>query len=124
MCNHTHQKLYLNKFSRLYTYTKRTKYRDFQYRLLLRKIVTNVDLYQRGIIKSQDCSFCDREPETLQHLFCGCEKIQSILNSLFMEHGDENNIELNWSVESILFSHIHDTDSHVFNLLCTFMKCD
>ena len=50
--------VYQKSFSDLYKITKITKLRDFQYRLLLNKLVTNVHLYEWGRTDSELCQFC------------------------------------------------------------------
>ena len=46
-------------------YTEVVKYRSFQYRLLMRAIVTNVQLKKWSIIDSSDCTFGCKETETV-----------------------------------------------------------
>ena len=55
-----------------YLCTIETKLRSFQIKLNLRVIVTNIQLFGFGLIKSQNCKFCYKAPETLLHLFCTC----------------------------------------------------
>ena len=74
---------YQREFSRLYKYTKRTKFRDFQYRLLLGKIVTNRDLLNWGIKDSNLCELCKKEIESVVHLFCECEKVKPIRDFIY-----------------------------------------
>ena len=50
------------------------KYKDFQYHLLLCKIVTNCDLFKWKIMDSDKCTFCKMEPENIIHLFVTCPK--------------------------------------------------
>ena len=62
--------LYLHKLTRV------TKYKDFQYRLLLMKIPTNVDLCKWKLKDNDQCTFCGMMPETLAHLFIDCEFVK------------------------------------------------
>ena len=62
----------------IYMTTNIPKYRSFQYRLMQRGLVLNTHLYRWGKISSSMCSFCGKEPETYDHLFVMCEKIQPI----------------------------------------------
>ena len=48
------------------------KLRDFQYRLLLNKVPTNVDLTIWKMLDNEDCTFCRTSPETIMHLFYEC----------------------------------------------------
>ena len=55
--------------SELYKLMNVTKYRDFQYRLLQRGLVTNIQLYKWGIKPSELCSFCGQERERQYYIF-------------------------------------------------------
>lgn len=52
-----------------------TKLHWFQYRILHRILATNDFLFKIKIRKDNQCSFCQRFPETLEHLFWNCEFI-------------------------------------------------
>ena len=52
----------------IYRVTNIAKYRSFQYRLLQRAIVTNIQLFKWKVISSKDCSFCGIYEETILHL--------------------------------------------------------
>ena len=52
--------LYTKAFLRIDKMTKVSKLRDFQYRLLLGKIICNEELLSWGIKESNLCTFCER----------------------------------------------------------------
>ena len=52
----------------IYRITNIPKYRSFQYRILQRAVVTNINLEKWGIIPSNACTFCRNQPETLLHI--------------------------------------------------------
>ena len=54
--------------------TKSTKLREFQFKLLHRKIPTNTYLTKIRIEENPQCSLRKEEPETLVHLFWTCTK--------------------------------------------------
>ena len=54
------------------------KLRSFQYRLLLRAVVTNVHLHRWKIKESDACGFCGKDSERYEHLFFSCEKVQKL----------------------------------------------
>ena len=56
--------------------TNVTKYRDFQYRLLQRGLVTNIDLHNWGLMDSNLCSTCMEQEESLVHLLVQCPTVQ------------------------------------------------
>ena len=53
--------------------TKETKLREFQFKLLHRRIATNDFLYKIGIKQSDSCTFCGETTENLVHLFWSCK---------------------------------------------------
>ena len=56
----------------IYKVTNIPKYRSFQYRLLQRALITNLQLYKWGIVDTNLCFFCKIHPETIVHLLCEC----------------------------------------------------
>ena len=57
--------------------TKETKLREFQFKLLHRRIATNDYLYKIGLKQSDLCTFCGEETENLTHLFLRCKYSKS-----------------------------------------------
>ena len=57
---------YLKAFQALH-YWKIVKYQDFQYRLLLCKIVSNKELHEWGIIPQPTCAYCN-EADSIVHM--------------------------------------------------------
>ena len=52
--------------------TKDVRLQSFQYKMLHRIIATN-DLQNKMKIKDSNlCTFCEQQPETLEHLFAEC----------------------------------------------------
>ena len=66
---------YARVFQTLYCCTKVSKYRDFQYRLLLCKLVTNRILFEWNIKGIPLCTFCEEHIEDIDHLLYDCEVI-------------------------------------------------
>ena len=64
-------------YMRGFNCTKSTKLRNFQFKLLHRRIVTNRFLQKIGIKNRNNCIFCEVERETLFHLFWCCRIEQS-----------------------------------------------
>ena len=64
--------------------TKRTKLREFQFKLLHRRIPTNAFLTKIRIKGNSNCSFCKKEPEKLIHLFWSCTKTALFWESIMM----------------------------------------
>ena len=62
-----------------------TKLRWFQYRLIHRILSTKSFLYKIKLSDSDLCSYCNKEPETLYHLFIQCEIVTDFRKQLY-EH--------------------------------------
>ena len=50
--------------------------RSLQYQILRGSLVTNKFLKISGINSNDNCTFCNNEVETLEHLFWKCQKVQ------------------------------------------------
>ena len=55
-----------------------SKYRSFQYRLLMRSVVTNVHLFRWGILPNNKCSFCVNHVETPHHMLFDCSFVRPL----------------------------------------------
>ena len=69
---------YRESFEVLWKITNISKLRDFQYRLLLNKLVFNSDLCQWGKSENDQCSFCSSKVETARHILMECEQTCSV----------------------------------------------
>ena len=61
------------------------KTKDLQYKIIMRFIPTNYLLHKMGKVNSQVCSFCNMEPETIEHLFFNCIYVKNIWLYVFQE---------------------------------------
>ena len=64
------------RYSKSFNCSKSTKLRNFQFKLLHRRVATNTFLEKIGIKENYLCTFCQKDIETLIHLFWTCEKTQ------------------------------------------------
>ena len=112
---------YFETFKRINKYTKVTKFRDFQYRLSLGKIVLNKDLKEWGIKESDLCSMCGLETENIRHFFFECEKIQELLTWFY---DLSNTAGLNFPIDctSFILNVGTDKPKHIIHFVNTFMK--
>ena len=72
--------------------TKETKLREFQFKLLHRRIATNDYLHKIGLEQSDLCTFCGEETENLTHLFLRCKYSKSFWEefSQWLAHNTSN----------------------------------
>ena len=110
---------YVNSFESNRVYNKVIKLRDFQYRLLLGKIVTNSDLFEWGLSSDNLCCNCKRESETILHLLVECNIVKRIWYFV-QEICKRCKIDANWTKENIILNRV-TSPKHVINhivLLC------
>ena len=69
-------------YMRSFNCTKSTKLRNFQFKLLHRRIVTNSFSHKIAIKNRNNCTFCEVERETLFHLFWSCR----VVSTKFLEN--------------------------------------
>ena len=110
-----------NCFKNLYNCTKITKYRNFQYRLLLNKIFTNVDYYNWGLQLSADCNFGCNTEETITHLLYRCDKISDIQQKI---RDMCITAEVNYVLDekSFITNQITEQSTHIIQFICQHAK--
>ena len=113
------------EFRNIYKITNVPKYRSFQYKLLQRGIITNVQLEKWNILPSSLCSFCRKEEETVIHLFCTCpvviefwKQVYDLIQSSYCS----NVVNFNTSVGDIVFNTIILPKNHIGNFVCLVAK--
>ena len=72
--------------------TNETSLRVFQYQILNNILYLNNRLHKSGFVESPLCSLCNREPESILHLFCYCQEAQKLWKSV--QHWCKNHISL------------------------------
>ena len=73
---------YKDAFTILYRCTKSSKLRDFQYRFLHMRLVTNKERKLYGQINSDLCTFCKAHQEDIYHLMIHCPISKNIWREL------------------------------------------
>ena len=103
-------------------YTNYTKIRDFQYRLLQRAIVTNIQLKKWGIIESELCTFCNEQPETIIHLLVHCTKVKTMWDH-FKEYSSRKYAKyVELTEEKIITNVFCKPRNHVVNFIGLLLK--
>ena len=102
----------------IYKTTNLAKYCSFQYRLLMRSIVTNRQLKHWGIKESNTCTFCSNHVETIEHLFFCCEYVQELWARILKHFAKIDK----FTVDSVLLNCIHDNPHNIANFVCLATK--
>ena len=89
---------------RIYRVTNVTKYRSFQYRLLQRAIVTNINLYKWNLREDDMCERCTQERESLSHMLVSCPKITSLWEDVEQYIATRFNVTVVQSVTTIIMN--------------------
>ena len=93
----------LKSFKMIYKCTESTKIRNFQYRLMHRILGINSKLYKWKIKDSPLCDLCKKEQETYSHLFCKCEKVQSLWKGIEEWTQQNTGLRLETTPTTIIF---------------------
>ena len=107
----------------IYRVTNVTKYRSFQYRLLQRALVSNIELAKWKMIDSDLCSFCNQDRETIVHLLCECSVVLELWGEFKKYVKDKfEPKEVKLSPVSIIFNNVVEGKKNVINFLCLLTK--
>ena len=107
----------------IYRVTNIPKYRSFQYRILQRGLVTNIQLQKWNITSTDLCTFCAQERETMSHLFFECDKVQEIWTQL-IEWLQTRFLLRDQIVnpQAILLNRMVEKRNHAINFICLLTK--
>ena len=96
-----------------------TKYRDFQYRLLVLDVHANDRLYHWKIKSSQKCDWCDKKQDWVHMLFL-CSYLRNFWHSLrnFVETCvNVDARELNWQLKYVFLNRVHNSYKDIVNFI-------
>ena len=108
-----------------YYLTNVPKYRSFQYRLLHRAVVTNIQLKHWNLKAEDLCSFCDMERETYKHFFATChvsKSVWKIAEDIICELSGCLSNQISCGVENILLCTVNSNPAHISNFICVIYK--
>ena len=113
---------FAKKHTDIYRTTNIAKYRSFQYRLLQRGLVTNIELHKWGKKDSDSCTFCRDSKETTLHLLWECPKTQELWRSVgkYLEENFQSKLQM--SAKNVIFNSIVKNIQGVENFLCLVTK--
>ena len=112
---------FLRCFDNLYKITNVTKLRDFQYRLLHKRIPTNKELKKWGIVQSANCKTCG-ELDNIEHTLYLCQNVKKVWQE-WCEFIKENflvTIELTF--EMIVMNNFIGNPKNIINVLALILK--
>lgn len=114
-------------FENLQRNIKDTKLKWLQYRILHNILTTNKSVAKYDLDKSEKCSFCEKYPESIEHLFWKCKHIRKLWSKLehFLTEKCPHIINLKFDQALVLINFIHvpelQTDS-VLDLIILVVK--
>ena len=107
----------------VYSITNIAKYRSFQYRLLQRGLVTNVQLLKWGILQSNLCSFCSEDVETITHLIYQCPVVKRLWHRIEKYLKEEFGIiSVKLGTKEVIMNRIVEPKRNVGNFVCLLTK--
>ena len=114
---------YASKHREMYRITNVPKFRSFQYRLLQRGLVTNIQLEKWKIINSDRCFFCSTEKETVVHLLYKCSEVRKLWSSIKIYLAEKFGMQ-EWSLNptSVVLNDLVPQKYHVINFICLVTK--
>ena len=109
-------------FRKIYLTTNYPKLRSFQYRTLHRALVLNIHLFHWGMRSDNRCSFCQKEKETMKHLFIECGEVQKLWESVKSWVNKTYGRVIYLAEKSIFFNCADSDPKSVVNLLILICK--
>ena len=113
---------FLSIFANMYNWTKDPTLLSFNFKLLHRNIITNRNLniwYPNS--HSESCTFCNIEPETIEHMLYDCIISQNLWTEVFNWIHTKTGIRINFTREQILLGLV-GSDLEIFNLIFLIIK--
>ena len=98
--------------------TNNAKLRSFQYRLLNSTIILNKELFRWNVKKTNKCTFCLSQVETINHFFYECEHVVELWNQVKGICTEiDSKAECRITKDMILYNAVNDDPAHLFNFL-------
>ena len=88
-----------------------------QYRIIHRILGTNYLLHKIGIKDTNQCTFCNAQPETISHLFYFCSYSLSLWNNIKDWLRNEFDLELNINEIDVIFGYSNNKKIQVLTSL-------
>ena len=98
------------------------KFKDFQFRLTHNSLVTNIHLKKWGILNEENCTFCQKYPETVMHLLIDCFYSDKIWKLLFQFIEEVSGVYIRPRKEEIILGIHHIDLSGFYNSVMAIAK--
>ena len=95
------------------------KHRSFQYRLIYRAVVMNIELKRWGIKDTENCSLCGQFPETYYHLFYACEHVKKLIEHVQGVYDSPDN---DFQYRNIIFNSVNHCRYVAVNCVVLLLK--
>ena len=102
--------------------TNYTKIRDFQYRLLQRAIVTNVQLKKWSLTETDLCGFCQEESETISHLMFTCPVVTTFWEHCVRFYQQQYGGNFCVNIENLISNRVVKAKRHIINTIILYGK--
>ena len=114
---------YYKSFLQIYCTSNVPKLRSFQYRLMHRAIVLNTQLYKWKMRDDNLCTWCKKNPETIEHFFFDCKETQCFWEDV----KDYARVCLHIDImlenrKNILWNRVHENPMHLSNFIVLLAK--
>ena len=107
---------YLKAFKQLYVVTNSVKLRDFQYRLLHKRVPCNKVLYRWKIKSKPECDFCSMQG-TIVHTLLECIHVHTFWTGVKSKcHDIAPAHECDFNYTNIIINKVHSKAGHLVNL--------
>ena len=103
--------------------TRVTKLQWLQFKTLPRILPTNYYLQKLKFMKSPNCSFCGKNPETIDHLFVECYEVKKLWKAVVDLFLRQDRIPITSDRHNIIFGKYEDCEKNgIPNLLINIIK--
>ena len=113
---------FMDTFGDINKVTNVTKLRSFQYRLIQRALVTNIQLKKWKIKDSDSCSFCNQGVESIVHLFIYCPSVANLWIKIEEFMNKYSKEKIHFSVDTVFFNKFISSAGHIKNAICLITK--
>ena len=113
---------FLEHFKAMYKCTVSSKFRDFQYRVLNKAFITNINFYKWKVLENDKCMFCHHGSESLIHLLIRCKVSELLQKKLLSRIETFTGIHIQFTEADKVLGILNFQYQNLFNLLFMIVK--